>query len=78
MTVVALVIAGQDALVGCWANGGHGSLVHARDGRRVVTECEDGHVAGVVKSAYQVELAEHTSVLQVTVSDGAVRVVGAH
>ena len=76
--MLPLVFAGQDALVGCRSNGGDGSLVHARDGRRVVTESEDGGVAGVMEPTYQVELAEHASVFQVAVGDGAVRVVGAH
>ena len=53
-----------------------GSLVHARDGRSVVASGDDGAVGCRQGGCDDVQVADHTSLFQVTVSEGTIGVVG--
>ena len=53
-----------------------GSLIHARDGGSVVASHDDSAAGSRQEGGYDIQVADHTSLLQVTVGDRTVGVVG--
>ena len=53
-----------------------GSLIHARDGGSVVASRDDSAVGSRQDGGYDVQVANHASLLQVTVGDRTVGVIG--
>ena len=74
--VLALVLSSEDALLGRCSIGGDCLLVHSGFSRGVVCEGGCGDVANGVLHGDGAHLDEDAGVLEVTIRDGAVLVVG--
>ena len=66
-----LVHAGEIAQMGRWPVCGDRSLVHARDGGRVVRAADEGCVPDVMVPGHDVILGQLSRVFQVAVGDGS-------
>lgn len=71
VAVFALVVAGELAEVGRCAWCSHGPFLRARDGSDVVRHVCQGGVADREVASHHVQLTEPSSLLEVTVGDGA-------
>ena len=78
IAVGALVVASDLAQVGGRARFGHGAFAHSGHGRSVVAEVFQGRIAHTLEVCLHVDLAEESSLLQVTVGDVTLGVVDAH
>ena len=77
IAVRALVHGGNQAKLSSRTVSGDGAFVNAGLGGSVVREVAQGGVSGIMLRAHEAHLCDEATVLQVTVGDAAVGVVGA-